>query len=375
MELRAARARAVAITATGAIAVFGSVAIAGAHGDLVHGLENTSRDINAGSDIWVAPAGAYNVLDTTPFAPAEQASLERLKDVRALRLYRSVLLDFGDRRVLVIAPPAQTVAPLISSQLVQGNPRTVAERVSAGGWVVLSKALAEEQHLRVGQAFSLPTPTPRRLRLAGLSTNVGWAPGAIIMNSADYASAWDSRDVSGYEIMLARGVTPAQGVRAIKRALPAHSGLAVQTAAQHIAAQRSLSHQALDRLTQIAALILIVSVLAMAAAVGAMVWQRRPRLAKLKLEGIPRVELWHTILLESLLLLGVGCLTGALFGLYGQQLADRALANAINFPVVYSITVLIALGSLALVMATALAILAVPGYLATGVPAALALQD
>jgi putative ABC transport system permease protein len=113
----------------------------------------------------------------------------------------------------------------------------------------------------------------------------------------------------------------------------------------------------------------------MAAAVGAMVWQRRPRLAKLKLEGIPRAELWHTILLESLLLLGVGCLTGAVFGLYGQRLADRALANAINFPVVYSVTALTALGSLALVMGTALAILAIPGYMAAGVPAALALQD
>ncbi len=47
----------------------------------------------------------------------------------------------------------------------------------------------------------------------------------------------------------------------------------------------------------------------MAAAIGNMVWQRRPRLAKLKLEGFPRGELWRTILLESVLLLGVGCLT------------------------------------------------------------------
>jgi hypothetical protein len=42
-----------------------------------------------------------------------------------------------------------------------------------------------------------------------------------------------------------------------------------------------------------------------------------------------RAELWRTILLESLLLLGVGCLTGPIFGLYGQQLLDRALATVI----------------------------------------------
>jgi putative ABC transport system permease protein len=119
----------------------------------------------------------------------------------------------------------------------------------------------------------------------------------------------------------------------------------------------------------------VVAVLAMAAAIGSMVWQRRPRLAKLKLEGFPRGELWRTILLESVLLLSVGCLTGALFGLYGQQLLDRALANVINFPVVHSVAALPALTSVALVLAAAAAAVSLPGYLAAGVAPAVALQD
>jgi putative ABC transport system permease protein len=128
-------------------------------------------------------------------------------------------------------------------------------------------------------------------------------------------------------------------------------------------------------LTQIATLILLVAVLAVAAAMGNMVWQRRPRLAKLKLEGFPRIELWRTILLESVLLLAVGCASGAAFGLYGQQLLDRALANVINFPVVYSVAAVAALVSLAIVTAAALLIVAIPGYLAAGVQPAVALQD
>jgi len=117
------------------------------------------------------------------------------------------------------------------------------------------------------------------------------------------------------------------------------------------------------------------TVLAMAAAMGTMVWQRRPRLAKLKLEGFSRSELWRTILLESLLALAVACVTGALFGLYGQQLLDRALANVIGFPVVHSVAVLPAVTSLAIVTAAAAAIIAIPGYLAAGVSPAVALQD
>ncbi len=377
MELRAARARAMAIAATGAVAVFGSVAIQGAHGDLLAGLEGAARDMNAFTDVWVAPAGSYNLLQTAPFDPTLRTRLQRLPGVRAVGLYRSGLLDYGERRVLVIAPPRTAVPLLPADQIVQGDPLQATERLRTGGWVVLSRALAEEHHLHIGEAFTLPSPDPRRFRVAALSTNLSWEPGAIVMNATDYARAWGSGDATAYAVTLAHGVTPGQGAREIERALgpPSRSGLAVETAAQHAARQSALSRQALARLTQIAALIPLAAVLAMAAAMGALVWQRRPRLAKLKLEGLARAELWRTILLESLLLVGVGCLTGAIFGLYGQQLADRALADAINFPVVHSVTALAGLESLALVSATALAILALPGYIAACVPAAMALQD
>jgi putative ABC transport system permease protein len=375
MELGAARSRAVAIAATGAIAVFGSVAIQGAHGDLLAGLDNAARDSNAFTDIWVTPAGSYNLLATTPFNPVERVTVQKVPGVQAVRLYRSGLLDYGEQRVLVIAPPRQSVPLLPADQLLEGDPRQATERVRAGGWLVLSQALAEEHHLRIGDALTLPTPTPETFRVAALSTNIGWAPGAILMNATDYARAWGSRDASALSVLLAPRVAPAVAARRIEHALGRDSGLQVQTSGRHAERQRALSREALAGLTQIATLIPIVAVLAMAAAIGAMVWQRRPRLAKLKLEGLPRAELWQTILLESLILLGVGCLTGAAFGLYGQQLADRALAHTINFPVVYSVDATAALASVSLVSAAALAILAIPGYLASSVPAALALQD
>jgi putative ABC transport system permease protein len=375
MELSAARARAVAIAATGAVAVFGSVAIAGAHHDLLAGLENATDGMNASTDVWVAPAGSYDLLDTTPFPATRQAQLERLPGVQAVRLYRSVLLDWGERRVLVIAPPMGATPLIPPGQLLEGSTRQATERMRAGGWLILSKALASEHHLHIGQALTLPTPNPTRLRIAALSTNVGWVPGAIFMNSTDYAHAWASQDASAYNVSLTKGTSPAVAAREIRGALGSGSGLSVQTARTHTAKQIALSRQALANLSQIATLIPIVAVLAMAAAMGALIWQRRPRLAKLKLEGIPRAQLWATILLESLVLLAVGCLTGAIFGLYGQQLADHALASTVNFPVVYSVAALSALESLALVAATALVILAIPGWFAASVPAALALQD
>jgi putative ABC transport system permease protein len=376
MELRSGRGRAIAIAATGAIAMFGSVSIQGAHGDLLHGLENAAHDENAFTDIWVAPAGSYNLLTTAPFATrGVLQKIEHLQGVRAVRIYRGGLLDYGERRVWVIAPARESVPLVPASQIVEGDAATATRRLREGGWAILSRALAEEHGLRIGEAFTLPSPAPWRFRVAALSTNVGWAPGAIVMNAEDFARAWGSDDASAYDVLLAPGLSQRRGVAEIARALGSRSGLAVQSAEARASQQRALSRQGLARLSQIATLILTAAVLAMAAAMGAMIWQRRPRLAKLKLEGFSPRELRQTILLEGVLCLGVGCAAGALAGLLGQQLLDSALDQTINYPVVRSLGLGGALWSLLLVTAASIAVVAIPGWFAVEVPAALALAD
>jgi putative ABC transport system permease protein len=375
MELSAARSRAIGVAATGAIAVFGAVAIQGAHSDLLKGLQNAAHDENAFTDLWVSPPGAYNLLRTAPFAASQQSQLAHLPGVRAVAVYRGGLLDWGTRKVWVLAPPNEATPLLPSTQILEGSVARATARLRAGGWVVLSQAIASEHHLRIGDSVTLPTPVPITLKVAALSTNIGWAPGAVTMTASQYAQAWGNTDASAYNVLLSPGASSTQVAAEIKHALGPASGLSVQSAQAHADEQNALSRQGLQRLTQIATLILVVAVLAMAAAIGNMVWQRRPRLAKLKLEGFPRGELWRTILMESILLLAVGCIAGAVFGLYGQQLLDRALADVINFPVVYSVAFVSALVSLAIVTAAAAAIVAIPGYLAAGVAPAVALQD
>jgi putative ABC transport system permease protein len=375
MELRAGRSRAIAIAATGAIAVFGSVSIQGAHSDLLNGLYNAAHDANAATDIWVSAAGNSNLLMTSPFAPTQQSKLSALPGVSAVRVYRGGLLDYKDRRIWVIAPPQEATPLVPPTQLVEGNVAQANAHIREGGWAVVSLALAEEHKLKIGSSFTLPTPIPTSFRVAAISTNIGWAPGAIVMSADDYAKAWGSQDASAYNVLMKPGVTPEQGVHEIRAALGPESALAVQTAEQHANTLRSITRQGLTRLSQIATLILVAAVMAMAAAMGAMIWQRRPRLAKLKLEGFPHRELWYTIVLESLMLLGVGCFSGAVFGLFGQQLLDRALNIVINYPVVSSVGVIVALSSLALVTASAVLMVAIPGWFAARVPASLALQD
>jgi putative ABC transport system permease protein len=377
MELRdrSNRTRSIAAAATGAIAVFGSVAIQGAHSNLLHGLDNASHDVNATADLWVSPSGYSNLLMTTPFPPNDRGKLERLPGVQSVGLYRGGFLDVGERRVWVTAPPRNATQPVPSSQLGGEDLALATTRFRAGGWVVVSQAVAAQEHLHVGDTFILPSPRPTRFRVAALSTNAGWSPGMIVLNSQDYARAWASQDASAYAIVLEPGASPAGVRREAQMALGADTGLTVESAAQREGRDHQTTRQGLSRLTQIARLVLIAALLAMGAAMGALIWQRRSQLADMKVDGYPRALLWRSLVLESVLLLGAGCSIGACFGLCGQLLLSHALASVTGFPVVESFGALAALASVALVTSVAVLIIAIPGYLATGVRPAIGVHE
>jgi putative ABC transport system permease protein len=200
-----------------------------------------------------------------------------------------------------------------------------------------------------------------------MSTNGGWPPGAVVINSEDYARAWASSAASALNIE----VTPersAQEARAeIAAALGPRSGLAVQTATEREGQWKRISHQGFARLTQISILVTVAAILAMAGVMTSLIWQRRERIAYLKRTGIGRGLLWRSLFFESVVLLGAGCLIGAVCGLYGQLVISHALATVTGFPITISVEAAVAIFSFIIVSVSALAIIAAPGYLAVRV--------
>jgi putative ABC transport system permease protein len=374
-ELRSMAARSMALAATGALAVFGTVAIQGARADLQRGLDRSAHDVNASADVWASPGGTPNMLATTPFRDDAGNALRGLPEVRAVDEYRSGFLDFHRRRVWVLAQPVDAPTLFPPSQLTAGTFELATQRLRAGRWAIVSEAIAAEHHLQIGDRFILPAPNPTAFRVGGLSTNIGWPPGAIAINADDYRTAWGTTDPSAYEVQLAPGVSAEHGRAAVERALGANSALKVETQAQREHRQRAASRQGLSRLTQLATLVLVAAVLAMAAATAGMVWQRRLRLASLKLDGFDDLTVWRALLLESGLLLGAGCLIGAAYGLLGEILLDRALRDVTGFPIVVSIGLQTAAISFVGVTAVAVGIAALPGYFAARIPPAAALQE
>jgi len=295
--------------------------------------------------------------------------LARLPGVAAFGTYRGSFLDWGDRRLWVLAPPSNTRQPISPMQLVRGNLAVADAHIREGGWAVLSQALAAEHHLRVGASVILPTPIPTRLRVAALSTNLGWPPGAIIVNSRDYIRAWGSSEPSAYEVQAKPNVAPAAVKRELVQAIGSSTGLAVETIDERRHRHFALIDQGLARLAQIKLLVLIAGAFAIAGAMGSMIWQRRDLIAFMKVDGYRRGVLWRWLLCETILMLVAGCFIGALFGLYGQLLISHALASVTGLPISLGVEGAIALSSFLLVSTLVAVIVALPGYLVVRVPA------
>jgi putative ABC transport system permease protein len=369
------RVRSLAIATIGALAVLGASALQGARVNLQAGLDASAADNARVADLWVAPYAPGDLYAVSPVPARETRRLAAMPEVRSVGVYRGSFLDVAGNRAWVHAPAPDSSRPVPSDQILDGSVEEATARFRAGGWATLSRALADALHVRVGDRFMLPSPSPTTVRLAAITTNVGWPGGAVFLNSDDYARAWGSSAVSAYQLALNPGITPEQGLAATRRALGPHSALRVETVAQRERRERAASRGGLSRLRQISSLMLIAAVIAMAAAMAGLLWQQRSAVARQKLDGHSTAVMWRSLAVESGVLIGTGCLVGAVASLLGQVLFSRGLQTISGFPVVANVRIDVSAASFALVTASALLVVAVPGYLVARVQPSLRTSD
>jgi putative ABC transport system permease protein len=224
--------------------------------------------------------------------------------------------------------------------------------------------------------MSIPTPSgPASFKIAATTTNFGWIPGAIVMGRRDYARLWESSAPSALGVLLKPGADARSVQHLITQTLGAGSGLEVLTTARRRAAINHSANEGLAQLRDISALLVVAAILAMAAALISSLWQRRVTLAELRLEGAPSRQIRRVLLAESSLLLTAGCLTGAVTGILGQVAIDGYLKHVTGFPVASPTTGFRPAEIFALVLASVLLAVALPGWRASRVPPSLALNE
>ncbi len=374
-SLKATTLRSLALAATGAVALFGSVALGGSREDLLHGIGGFAHSYAADADIWVANPGDNQA--TEDFRSATDATrIAQIPGVASVQSFQGGFLQVGDRRVWIIARPPGADSHVLASQISTGDLSTTLRHLAGSGWIAVSEQIAEEHHLAVGGVLALQTPTGEaRFKIAATTTNLAWSPGVIFMSSADYQRHWASALPTALGVALRPGASPEAVQRAISRTLGPSSGLEVSIAHAREARIDALTSEGLSQLGEISTLLLVAAILAMAAALSSAIWERRVSLAALRLTGATPYRLRRILLVESGLMLGAGCVTGAVSGIYGQVVIDGYLAHVTGFPVAGLGASWRPLEIFVLVIFVVMAIVAIPGWLASRVSPTLALNE
>jgi putative ABC transport system permease protein len=375
IELRATATRSIALAAVAALTVYGGIGIGGARNDLLAGIDEATVQYFNTADIWVV--NRDDIFNTNSFAPSGPvAAISGLADVASVRSYQGGLLDVGARRLWVRARPPGDRSMLEASQVVSGSSARASELIRGGGWAAISTGFAGEHNLRIGDFFFLPTPSgSARFGVAAITTNSGWPPGAITINANDYRRLWQTADPAALEVSLGSGASVTATRRAIQAVLADHPGLWARTSSERIAENEASVRQGLASLGQISMLLLIAGALAIAASLSAVIWQRRARLASMKTQGFDQWQLWRSLILESTIVLTIGCLDGAILGVFGHALADRWLKLTTGFPAPFAAGWPKVFLTLGLVLSIALAVMALPGWSAVRSPSRTGLQE
>jgi putative ABC transport system permease protein len=265
---------------------------------------------------------------------------------------------------------------LQTTQMQHGDLAHATALLRQSGWAAVSGAFSGERHLRVGSPFTLPTPSGAApFRVAAITTNVGWAPGAITINTNDYRRYWQTSDPTALEVNLSPGVSQLAGKRTVENALGYQPALRVETSHEREASFEGSAREGLRSLGQISTLLLVTAALAVASVLSAAIWQRRARLASLKAQSFDHLQLWRALLWESAISVAIGCIDGAVLGFYGHALASRWLTLTTGFPAPFSLGDPQVLLSLALVTGITILTVAVPGLSAARVPPRMGFQE
>jgi putative ABC transport system permease protein len=374
-SLKATTLRSLALAATGAVAIFGGIALGGSRDDLLRGIDGFSHSYSADADLWVTNP-QDNQATVTFDADRNAARVARVPGVVGVHSFQGGFLELGNRRTWVIARPPGANRQVLDSQTVDGSASRAVGLLAGSGWITVSQQLAAEHHLRPGSTLALPTPSgDMRFRIAATTTNLAWSPGVIFIGTSDYQRLWQTRAPTALGVELAPNVNIPLARRAVAAALGSGSGLEVSTARAREERIDKLTSEGLSRLGEISTLLVVAAILTMAAALGSSLWQRRRSLAGLRLSGVRVPRLRRILMLEATLMLGAGCVTGAVAGIYGQLVIDTYLKHITGFPVANLAASGRPLEIMALVIVAVLAIVAVPGWSAARVSPTLALNE
>ncbi len=231
-----------------------------------------------------------------------------------------------------------------------------------GGGAVLTKSYASSHHLKVGQTFTVLTPTDRRvsLRVLGIATDNARLLGDITISRSLAATAFGQRDDAVDFVSYARGARNAEVQPAVNRLLASQFPQArSRTAAQFKQDQANQINTLLALIYVLLALSVIVSLFGIVNTLILSIYERTRELGMMRAIGTSRRQVRQMIRYESVITALIGGVFGLVIGVVAAVLITTLTLSGSGYVQSFPIGTLLIL----------LVVAALAGLLAAQLPA------
>ena len=280
-------------------------------GDLI--VENSSAGNEQGIPALVAPAlrTVPGVASVTPIA------------------FTKGRLRGSSSNVTITAIDPASFGQVYRIEWKQGSAATLAGLGNGG--TILTKSYASSQHLRVGSAISVLTPTGQYVHLIvrGIATDDARLLGNLTISLPLARAGFGQREDALNFVSYTPGASNAQVQPAVDKVLAAHfPQTRSRTAAQFKADQANQINTLLDLIYVLLALSVIVSLFGIVNTLILSIYERTRELGMMRAIGTSRRQVRQMIRYESIITALIGGVLGLVIGVLGAVIAAQALSGS-----------------------------------------------
>jgi putative ABC transport system permease protein len=273
-------------------------------------------DQTVGSDLWLRPSKGLTNADVALFPSSIADELRRVPFIAAVDPIRGIDVTYGDTIIAVGSGDFDVARRFGNLPMVapRSSGHALAEAIRRSG-VFVSESLALKFHKRVGDTIDLPTRRGvERFPITGIYRDYSNDRGVVVMDRALFIRAFADDKINTVILYLRKGTDPELARRRLESMFgPRYHAFAVLNREIRTEVMR-IFDQTFVITYALLAVAVIVAVLGIVNTLSALILERAPELALLRILGLSRGELRRMILLESSILGVIALVTGLAIG-------------------------------------------------------------
>jgi len=297
---------------------------------------STILEKSLGSDYLLIPPSVALWSSDVGAAPELAQDLRAIPGVAVVSSMRFAGSTIGEVAIGVLGIQPEDYVQTSGLRFTSGDPGVAYDVLSSSRSIILNGILSSQIKAKVGDTVDLMTPAGMQsYKVVGIGSDYLNAKTATAyLSQANIATDFDRTEDIFLQINLKPGVDPAPIEAAFKAKLADYPQFTLYNGKEYVAENTQLLNAAFIVVILMGIFLAVPSLLAMINTLTIGVLERTREIGMLRAVGALRKQISRMVLIEALILSGIGTAIGLLAGLYLGYLSLQAFAN-LGFPADY----------------------------------------